>query len=294
MLPEDVRQQIEAALGGSTLTAEPAIGGLSGRTFRVTADGQTWIARYEPADGLQLRRAAHALAIARSAGARVPAVIESNFTPTDAGSHVWLIEEYLPGEPWTDAVTDDAARALSFQLGEQLRLLHAVPMDAYGLLPPSPYPSIATFSEWLAQEEAGVAETLATSGLDAALLPDIRAVLDRLRALPSEGPRFGHGDTVGSNLLIDGERLVAIVDWEWAGGCDAAANVSHWWYWHGESGDLDAFILGYRPESPDRFRDRVAAHLVLAALLMIKIHHFQHDTAGIRLAADRLRGFLAR
>jgi aminoglycoside phosphotransferase (APT) family kinase protein len=204
-----------------------------------------------------------------------------------------MIEEYLPGEHWSDAVSGDTARALSFQLGEQLAALHAVPMDAYGLLPPTPYPTYPTFREWLEHGEAGVEATLQIAGLDVAMIPGIRAVYDRLRALPSEGPRFGHGDTAGSNLLVEGDRLVAIVDWEWTGGCDAASNVSNWWYWHRQSGDLEAFLRGYRPESPKLFRERVEAHQVLTALLMINIFNYQQDPSGIRSAAEALQGFLA-
>lgn len=293
MLPDSVRKRMEAALGCSTLTAAPAVGGLTGRTFRVSADGQAWIARCEPADGMQLRRAARAQAMARSAGVRAPAVIASDFAPTDAASYVWMIEEHLPGEHWSEEISSGAARALSFQLGEQLRALHAVPMEGYGLLSPSPYPMAATFSEWLEQQEADVPEALRLGGLDAALLPDIRAVFERLRALPSEGPRFGRGDKLGSNLLVEGDRLVGIVDWEWAAGCDAASHVSEWWFWHRRSGDLEAFLSGYRPESPDLFRRRVDAHQVLAALVLIRVYHLFQDPAGVRSTADALRALLA-
>jgi aminoglycoside phosphotransferase (APT) family kinase protein len=289
---------MEAALGCSALRVVPAIGGLSGRTYRVSADGQTWIARFEPADGLQLRRAALAQAMARSAGVRAPIVVASNFTPTAASSYVWMVEEHLPGAHWPDRPSRDAAQALSFQLGEQLRALHAVPMEGYGLLPPSPYPMAATFSEWLDQQESGVEETLRIGGLDAGTLPTsccaaLRGAFDHLRGLPSEGPRFGRGDTVGSNLLVDGGRLVAIVDWEWAAGCDAAGNVAEWWFWHRESGDLDAFLQGYRPASPALFRRRIEAHQVLTALVLIQVYHFQRDAAGIRDTADALRKLLA-
>jgi aminoglycoside phosphotransferase (APT) family kinase protein len=293
MLPEVVKKGIESALGRMLSGAEAAVGGLNDRTFRVTAGDQLLIARCETADGLQLRRAARAQEIARSAGVSAPRVVASDFGPTDPGSYVWMVEEHLPGEHWSDGIPGEVACALSFQLGEQLRLLHRVPMDAYGLLAPTPYPTYATFPDWLAHEEGGVEEALRLGSLDAAILPEIQAVFDRLRGLPSEGPRFGHGDTAGSNLLVDGERLVAIVDWEWTGGCDAAANVSNWWYWHRTSGDLEAFIQGYRPDSPDLFRQRVECHLVLTALMLIRVHHHYQDAGGIRDAAAALTSFLA-
>ena len=99
VVPPMVADAVARALGRPDLQFRPALGGTNARTFVVEQGEERWIVRIEPGDGLQLRRAHTAQDMARAAGVRVPSVVAHDFTSVQPESWLWVVEEYVVGEP---------------------------------------------------------------------------------------------------------------------------------------------------------------------------------------------------
>jgi len=113
----------------------------------------------------------------------------------------------------------EAARgALPEQLAEALALVHSIePRALEGVLPPTPAdPALAQIEEWERQIDA-IGEPM----------PAVELGLRWLRAnapQPAQ-PRLVHGDFRLGNLIVGGEGLAAVIDWELAHQGDPTEDV---------------------------------------------------------------------
>ena len=110
-----------------------------------------------------------------------------------AGLARWTLEERLPGS--RPAALTDALRARCVDyLVELFRL--------------------GPDGDWDIGQRAAVVASAAPGHAS-----ELRELGERLRASLASAPRgFGHGDFWSENLLVDGERLTGIVDWDYGGG----------------------------------------------------------------------------
>src|SRR4051794_2889442 len=224
-----------AQVAGAPLTTEPRqlSGGASRETWSFAAGGRPLIA--------QLQRVAHdpprepqapLLRAAAQAGVPVAAVVADGRDDEVLGVE-WTILEALPG-------TADAKAILE---ANDARLLEAI---AAALAAVHRMPSPGGETQDALADLRAMHETLGQSHpvFDVAF-----AALERNR--PAPGPRgFVHGDFRMGNLLVDGDRLTAVLDWELAHAGDQLEDLG--WLcvraWRFHRPDRPAAGLGTREE----------------------------------------------
>ena len=299
-VPAEVCAALADALAAPHLDITPLAGGTNRRTYRVAYQRRRWIARIAPAPAHSLFRACDAQARARAAGVRTPVTVASGVTAAASGSFAWSVETLASGHPFVpDALDPAGALAAAADLGQQLRRLHAVEVDAFGDLPPRPYPVYPSFGAWVANKARRIPDAVAIAGGDAAAAAPIAAAYAALATWYDGPPRLCKGDCAGGNILVDGRGRTALIDWEWAQGLDPAADVAYWCTSTPEPGLHEALLAAYAPGAPPSFGRRVRAHQVVQCIETIHVfdeHRHAFDDgqrlAGVRAAWETLGALL--
>lgn len=212
---------------------------------------------------LRIARERNALLLLRDSTLRVPEYI--------AHCDDWLVMSRLPGDVPPDALLppEQVSPDLGMQLGAITAQLHSGPKP----------PGFGTWTErdYSLQEECTVRiEALHRLGVDNQIverseLDDVRdLLLGRINVLASapSAPVLAHRDVQPRNVLVEGGRITALLDFESAGGGDPAHDfncVGLDWHLPG----FAAFARGYRDaggEVADAFAGRVAFHVGFWAL----------------------------
>jgi aminoglycoside phosphotransferase (APT) family kinase protein len=278
-IPSEVRVAITRALGIPHGSFFPLVGGTNQRTFLLEYGERSWVTRIDPAPALSLLRSVRAQQQAQAASVRTPTLAAHAITETAEGAAVWTVESFEPGRSFDHRNLD---RAATVDLGRQLRRLHQVAVDAFGDLPPRPYPVYDTFAAWASNKARRIAGAVQLSEGPPESIPAIAEVYALLPMLYAGTPRLCKGDCAGANILVAAGRVAAIIDWEWAQGLDPAADVAYWLHYTPAAGALETLLAGYEPDDPALFRRRVLAHRVV------------HCVETIHVFADPMHGFIAR
>ena len=288
--PFAVHRAVAARLGVPRLDLRPLSGGTNERTFRAEHGAQAWVVRIEPSGGVQLQRAAATQTLAQRAGVATPVIVAAQLDPNAPDGYLWLVEEWRPGVHFEPMAFEPAERnALSADLGRQLRALHTVVVDSFGIIPPDPWGiTRTTYAAWIDREAARVAWAVEHAGMDRAALPLVLGVYAQLRDTYIGRPRLCHGDCATTNILVDQGRVVALIDWEWATGGDPAANIAYWAFWQEDLAALDALLAGYQPDDPEQFRARVLAYRVVTAVDLIHVYAEHGSAADVRFCGVKL------
>jgi aminoglycoside phosphotransferase (APT) family kinase protein len=268
--PPQVVAAISSAVGGGQLT--PLSGGTNRRTFLVSGDHGRWVARAEPAPALSLQRAIAAQERAHAAGVRTPVTVAHGRTATGDGAYFWCVETFVGGAPFDHvSAGTPAAGAAVRDLGIQLRRLHALEVDAFGDLPPRPYPVYASFGAWVRNKARRIEPALELAAGDPAMLAAIEQVYAVLAGWYSGGARLCKGDCAGDNLLVDQQHTVTIIDWEWAQGLDPAADIAYWCHYTANPQAHEMLLAAYEPDDLPLFRRRVQAHQIVHGIETIHV-----------------------
>jgi aminoglycoside phosphotransferase (APT) family kinase protein len=224
-----------AEAAGAPLTAEPQrlSGGASRETWSFSAGGRPLIA--------QLQRVAHdpprppqapLLRAAAAAGVPVAEVVADGRDDPELGVE-WTILEALPGTADPREILDAGGAELLDATAAALAAVHRMPA-------PDAAPA-DVLADLRAMHEA--------LGRPHPVFDVAFAALERDR--PAPGPQgFVHGDFRMGNLLVDGVRLTAVLDWELAHGGDQLEDLG--WLcvraWRFHRPDRPAAGLGTREE----------------------------------------------
>ena len=140
--------------------------------------------------------------------------------PTEAFPHPWGVYRWLPGAPLDEAPPADTVAAAA-ALGRFVAALRALPTDGA---------PAAGRGKPLAPWDGGMRRAIAAAGhvVDAAAAAAAWAAA--LRAPAWDGPPVWlHGDLLPANLLVDGGRLAAVIDWGNVGVGDPACDLVPAW-----------------------------------------------------------------
>jgi len=155
-----------------------------------------------PAD---VMRQARIMAALRAAGLPAPRILASSEEPVLDG-RPFVVMEKVAGVRIEQAVETVEPRRLIESAFAAIGEVHALPPEATGIGGEEPLGLAEEIARWQALR-ARAPEELVTKGAD------LEARL--LQALPApRPPRLVHGDYHLGNLLFDGDRVVAILDWE--------------------------------------------------------------------------------
>lgn len=299
-IPPEVAAAIAHALAAPQVTLTRLAGGTNRRTYHASDGRRTWVARVEREPALSLLRAIDAQVRAHAAGVRTPETIAHGSTATTDGYYVWSVETVARGRPFaSDALTTARVLAAATDLGRQLRRLHAVTVDAFGDLPPRPYPVYPSFSAWVANKAPRIPEAVAIASGRPEAVPSISAVYAALATWYDGPPCLCKGDCAGDNILVDSRGRTTIIDWEWAQGLDPAADVAYWYAFTPEPRAHEALLAAYAPDDAASFRKRVWAHQVVQCIETIHVYDehrdaFDHEarTVGVRASWETLVSLL--
>jgi aminoglycoside phosphotransferase (APT) family kinase protein len=262
-------------------------GGASRATWAFTADGRPLILRTGPPDdvhaGMELEAAA--LRRAATAGAPVPHILAASNSAEPLGNP-YLICDFIGGEAIVRKIArtlDDASRpVLLGQRAQALAQIHRADPHGIGL------PESDPLTDWRREfDEMG--DTTAT-------FEWAFRWLERNRPAPTPVVLL-HGDFRMGNLIVDGGRLAAVLDWELTHIGEAADDLA--WFciraWRfgapkelgaGGLGSIDEFVAAYRTAGGAAV-DRATLHwwLVLATLrwgVMCRYQYERHRTGQTR------------
>ena len=203
-MSSDPADALGSLLGAEVTDLTRLTGGASRTTWAFTADGRRLILRTGPADdqhaAMELEAAVQKLAAAQ--GAPVPEILTAS-NSTEPLGNPYLICTEIPGETIVRKIfrgLDEAGRAtLLAQCADALAKIHrADPADA-GL------PAEEQLSAWRAELDA-MGDTTATFEWAFRWLENNRP--------PARPATLVHGDFRMGNLIVDGARLAAVLDWE--------------------------------------------------------------------------------
>ena len=145
----------------------------------------------------QAERAAHARLEAH-ASIRAPRVVAEGWLYEGAiDPWPYLVTERVQGQSWAQStLTDDQRRAVAAELGEQVLLLHALPVD--GAL---------SYEDWDPPDGMNAA---GRTSLPPHLVEQVGAYL---ADLGPDDPVFVHADLIDAHVFIDGGQLAGVIDW---------------------------------------------------------------------------------
>jgi homoserine kinase type II len=226
-----------------------------------------------------------------AAGIPVPEVLWSD---GDEGTPA-MVQRALPGMRLDDLEGLDARSPLASEVARLARAIHAVPVDGgFGSLTSSLTGSAPTLALWFTDPVAAELEAARLSGADHELA---RAGLDELVAaaplLDAQPSGLTHGDLQPENILVVGDAVSGILDWEAAKAGPAALDLG-WWDWWSEAFEVpwptEVFIDPGRPEpgvEPGRVRHLVVLRIWLRELLAATRRRDPARAATARLGLRR-------
>lgn len=258
----------------------PTPGGPKNRTVLVVLEDGRRLALQEYSDHrtarLRLKAAEQLAAPLREHGVPVPSVLVSALEDTPP----WAVFEALPGEPGYVAADHDLSRSnflsIARDMGRLLRGFSELDPDAFDL--PRLWTDVAGLSEaaelWLGPMEPHLSQRDARA---------VREVIGGMPGLLSGRPAVVcHGDFGPQNILVEGERISGLLDFEDARIGDPLLDVA-WWAWLVRAHTPEAFTRTWPTfleaagvdHTEAGFEDRV---LTLAMLLILETaERFRHS-----------------
>jgi aminoglycoside phosphotransferase (APT) family kinase protein len=209
-LSEQIRADLEAALGRRVLQVAPISTGHSGFTYWVDLEGQRAVMRLPPpgariAGPADIPRQARVMDALNRAGLPVPAVLAASDDPVVDGRPFYLVEA-VDGQRIEEIKGSAPDREVARAAVELLKRLQALPLERTGIGGEPPARLDAEVKRWAWLMDRAPAELTTEAPLLAECL---------LGKLPAEQePVLVHADYHYGNMLFKGPQVVALLDWE--------------------------------------------------------------------------------
>lgn len=223
----DAVDEAVAAAGGGAVERKvrPGAGQRNDVWLVDSAEAGALVVRFL-ADGRRREMEVELLRRAAAAGVPVAEVLWTAADPVPV-----MVQRRLRGRRLADAVPTDA---LCASVAATLRTIHAIPIGGgFGNLGPGLRGEDERLSHWFTArvraEAAPVLDLLTTD--DRRLVDEGMHALDAGEALLDVQPSgLAHGDVQPFNVLVDGERVTGVLDWEAAKAGPIAFDFG-WWDW---------------------------------------------------------------
>jgi aminoglycoside phosphotransferase (APT) family kinase protein len=232
-----------AGIDTSGAAVRPAGAGRRNAVWTVDSDRGHLVVR-ALADPARLDMEVALLARCRAAGVPVPEVLWWG-----DGEPPAMVQRRLPGERLADVRPSAGLRA---DVASVLRRVHDVPIaGGYGSLTPDLRGSASRFSQWFTEHAAAEAVRAPLPAPDRALVDVALAELrDAAGFLDDRPSGLAHGDFQPENILVEGDAVTGLVDWEAAKAGPPGLDLG-WWDWWGDAFQTpwttDALLTDYGP-----------------------------------------------
>jgi aminoglycoside phosphotransferase (APT) family kinase protein len=208
---ERIRNDLAAQIEQPVRAVRAIPEGHSGFTYWVELDGHRGVLRLPPpgariAGPADIPRQARIMAALHAQGLPVPAVVATSQDPVVDG-RPFVLMEAVAGDRVEQAIDGGSNPVeLAASAVDVLRRLQAVPLQKTGIGGEDPMPLEGEVSRWTWLMDRAPPELTGHAPRLAQLL---------VERLPRPGPPvLVHGDYHFGNMLFDGGRVAAVVDWE--------------------------------------------------------------------------------
>ncbi|HKC19812.1 MAG TPA: phosphotransferase family protein [Candidatus Dormibacteraeota bacterium] len=209
-MTQQIRSDLEKAIGKRVTAVEPIPEGHSGFTYFVTAEDGDYVLRLPPpgariAATADVMRQGRIMSALHAAGLPVPAVPVICADPVVDGRPFVLMER-VGGVRIEQAATHASPRELTAGAVDVLKRMQALPAARTGIGDEEPVPLQVEMMRWAMLMQRAPEELTARAG----------ELGGRLAAKvpPERPPTLVHGDYHPGNMLFKGREVVAILDWE--------------------------------------------------------------------------------
>jgi aminoglycoside phosphotransferase (APT) family kinase protein len=284
-LPEGVTEWIEATAGGSISRLERHVARREAWVVDVTREDGSRGEYFLRLDRVAKARGEHAFSVARETRVLEALAGTKVLVPSIHGfseEHQCALQERVPGRSDLQNVAPEQQRPVFEHFIDLVAELHALPARELGL-DDFPWPTtpedhalgeVRTLQKMLAaRNRAARPEPLATFGA-AWLGRNVPATVDRTVLV--------QGDTGPANFLFEGDRVTAIVDWEWAHMGDPMedlGNITAREFFH-PSGNLAPLFR--------RYAERSGHDVSLDSVRYYRVQQFVRSVIGLVLVTDPL------
>lgn len=234
-----VGRYIRRAVGSGLASCRRLVIGQMNEVYDVTTEsGHRLIVRISHEEDPRFEAERWAMDAARLRGVPTPRVLLVEAAQGETGSITFCVEERLPGVPLDSLLTKGAERperAIT-QIGEVLGRIHSVAVEGFGYLQADGRGWDIPFSQIMLDLLGKEAELQ-----QAALRWSIpsRKVEQGLRLLEAhaclyewDAPVLVHGDFGPDHILVEGDRITGILDFQECSGNHPVLDLAHWdGYW---------------------------------------------------------------
>jgi thiamine kinase-like enzyme len=210
---------------GRSRTAEPLVGGITNRNYRVAVDHEVFVVRVPAESGSLLgidrrvEREASLLAAAAGVGPEVIAFIEPEGV---------LVTRFIEGQPVRDHTIHEPV--MLERIAQSLRRIHQAGSVASGF---SPFRVVEAYAQMAIRHGGRLPPAHERAQAIAVTIE---------RALSQQPPVLCHNDLLNANFIDDGVSI-RIVDWEYAGMGDRFFDFGNFAVNHQLTEDDEAWLL---------------------------------------------------
>jgi len=208
---ERIRNDLAAQIKQPVRAVRAIPEGHSGFTYWVDLEGRRGVLRLPPpgariAGPADIPRQARIMAALHAQGLPVPAIVATSSDPVVDG-RPFVLMEAINGERVEGAIAagSDPLRLASSAV-DVLRRFQAVPCENTGIGGEDPMPLEGEVARWTWLMDRAPSELTGQA-------PRLAALLVERQPIP-KSPVLVHGDYHFGNMLFDGGRVAAVVDWE--------------------------------------------------------------------------------
>jgi len=292
---------LQRAVGSSIASKERITKGESNEVYAVdTANGQKLIVRISRLDDAEARFRRERWSIEQCAklGVPVPQVISVEATEHEGKPLRISIENRLPGIPLNELaegnLSDDDLAELLRRTGAVLSKIHSIRTNGFGMLDDNgngEYDSIGgMFSQKELNKERLIRAARAVN-CDPKIVDRALNVFNDCRTEYSAIlPRLIHNDIAPCHVLISGDRVSGIIDFELAQGGDPIREFARWQFFFGGRFPLRHLKEGYENKAilGDDFERRLYVWKLYTGLINLNWYVQKKNKRIVELCKERL------
>jgi len=209
-MTEQIRADLERALGYAVRSVRPIPEGHSGFTYFVSTDRGEMVLRLPPpgariAGTADVMRQGRIMSALHRAGLPVPDVPRIEEAPVIDG-RPFILMERTAGARIEETAKKEPALAIASSAVSVMKRLQALPLERTGIGSEEPVPLTAEMMRWgMLMQRAPEELTTRAGELGGLLAANVPA---------ERKPTLVHGDYHYGNMLFEGHEVVAILDWE--------------------------------------------------------------------------------